>query len=131
MLAFLRQFRLLGADLHLLQTRQLTQPGVEHIVGLDLVEAEGGHQRRLGLVLGADDADHLVDVEESDQQALQQMQPAQHLVEAVLEAPGHRLGAEAKPGGEDLPQVHDPRPAVQADEVHVDPVGALQVGGGE
>ena len=131
MFPFLRQFRLLGADLHLLQACQLAQPGVEHIVGLDLVQTKGGHERRLGLVLGADDADHLVDIEEGDQQPLQQMQPAQHLVEPVLEAAGDRRLAETQPGGEDLLEVHDPRPAVQANEVHIDPIGALQVGGGE
>ena len=54
----------------------------------------------------------------------------QDLVEAVLEAAAHRLVAESQPGLEDALEVIDARPAVEADEVEVDPVGALQVGGG-
>ena len=77
---------LLAADLHLLQPRQLAQLGFEDVVGLLLAQLEARHQHRLGLVLAADDADHLVQVEERDQQAFQQVQAALDLVEAVVEA---------------------------------------------
>ena len=65
---------MLAADLHLFQSRQLAQAGVKHGVGLDLAQGEGGDQLRLRLVLEADDADHLVEVQVDDQQAFQDMQ---------------------------------------------------------
>ena len=82
------QLVLLAADLHFLQARQLAQPGLEDVVGLLLAELEARHQHRLGLVLGADDADHLVEVEEGDQQAFQQVQAALDLVQAVVAGGG-------------------------------------------
>ncbi len=122
---------LLGADLHLLQPRQLPQLGVQHVVGLHLGEIETLHEHRPGLVLGADDADHLVDVEVGDEQPFQKVQAVQHLVQPVLQAPAHGGGAELQPLLQDLAQVLDPGTAVETDEVQVDPVAPFQVGGGE
>src|SRR3546814_1549808 len=79
----------------------------------------------------ADDADDLVQVEEGDQQAFEQVQAALDLLQPVVEAPGDRVGAERQPLGQDRLEVLDLRPAVEADDVEVDPVAALQVGGGE
>jgi hypothetical protein len=84
-LAFLRQFVLLAADLHFLQSRELLEPGVEDVVGLVLAQREARDQRGPGIVLGADDADHFVQIEEGDQQAVEQVQAAFDFLQAVLE----------------------------------------------
>ena len=54
-----------------------------------------------------------------------------NLFQTVLQAPSHRLGTVLQPLLQDSLEVHDPGPAVSADHVHVDPVTALQVRGGE
>src|SRR3546814_8200476 len=63
------QLGLLAADLHFLEPRELAQPGLEDVVGLLLAELEALHEDGLGLVLAADDADHLVEVEERDRKS--------------------------------------------------------------
>src|SRR5690606_42087958 len=50
-------------------------------------DLEGLHQDRLRLILGADDPDHLVDVEIGDQIAAQDLQPVLDLLLAVVRAP--------------------------------------------
>ncbi len=129
--AFGGQFVLLAADFHFLQPRQLAQLGVEDVVGLILGQLEPRNQRGLGLILGADDADDLVQVEERDQQAFQQVQAAIDLLQPVLEPAGDGFVAEAEPFGQQHLQVLDLRTPVQADDVEVDPVALFQVGGGE
>jgi hypothetical protein len=62
------QLLLLAADLHLLQLVQEAQFQLEDVFGLRIGKREALHQHRLRLVLGADDADHLVDVEIGDEQ---------------------------------------------------------------
>src|SRR3546814_2656553 len=86
---------------------QLFQLGLEDVLGLFVGQVEARDQRRLGLVLGADDADHFVQVEEGDQQAFQQVQAALHLFQPVVEAPGDRVGAERQPLGQDRLEVLD------------------------
>ena len=66
--------------------RRRAQAGVEDGVGLDFGELEAGHQGGLRLVLLADDADHLVEVEIDDEQAAQDLQAAVDLAEAVAGA---------------------------------------------
>ncbi len=58
-----------AAELHLLEPAQAAQPRVEDVVGLHLGQREARDQRGLRLVLLADDADHLVEVEVDDQHA--------------------------------------------------------------
>ena len=128
---FLGQSILLATDLHLFQTRQLTQAGVEDVVSLVVAEAETGHQHLLGLLLGADDVDHFIEVEEGDQQAVQQVQTALDFIQAVLQAAAYGADAEGQPLAQQGAQVLQLRLAVQADDVDVDPVGAFQLGGGE
>ena len=53
------------------------------------------------------------------------------LLEAVLQAARHGAGAELQPLAEDLLQVHHPRPAIEPDDVEIDAVAALEVGGRE
>ena len=75
---------LLLADLHLLELGEVAQAGVEDLLGLLVRELEALHQHRLRLILAADDADHLVEIEEGDQQAIEDVQAPGDLVEAVL-----------------------------------------------
>ena len=93
--ALLFELVALGVDLHFLQSRQLAQPGFEDVVGLLLAEPEARHQHGLGLVLGAHDADHLIEVEVGDAQAFEQVQAALDLGQAMVEPAGDRAGAEA------------------------------------
>src|SRR5690606_23322896 len=78
-----------------------------------------------------DDLDHLIQIEEGDQQTVQQVQTGQHLVQPVLQAPPYRGDAEAQPLADQRMQPLYRRTAIGADDVHVDPVAAFQIGGGE
>ncbi len=75
--------------------------------------------------------DHFVQVEEGHQQAFQQVQALLHLVQAELQAAAHGADAVDQPFAEQGAQVFHLRLAIQADDVAVDPVAGLQVGGGE
>ena len=66
---------MLGADFHFLELAQGAQAHVEDRVGLDLGELERLHQRRLGLILGADDLDDLVEVQIDGEIAFQHLEP--------------------------------------------------------
>ena len=87
------------------------------------------HQHGLRLVLGADDLDHLVEVEIGDQIAFQHFQPLLDLLQAVLgAAPQHDA-----PMVEPLPQAprRAPSPAAPAalqQHVHVERDAAFQLG---
>ena len=131
LLALSRERLLLLADSHLLEPGQMPQARVEDLLGLLIGELEALHQQRLGLVLAADDTDHLVQIEEGDEQAIEDVQPLADLVQAVLQAARDGRGAEFEPLAQDLLQAHHPRAAVERDDVEIDAVVALQVGGGE
>ena len=62
----------------------MAQAQLQDGFGLRIAEAEARHERRLGLVLGANDADDLVDVQEGDQEAFEHVQPRLDAVQAVL-----------------------------------------------
>ena len=78
---------MLAPQLHLFQLGELAQAGVEDGVGLSVGEREGLDQPRLRLLLEADDADHLVQVEEDDEEAFEDVQPVGDLAEAPVGAP--------------------------------------------
>ncbi len=122
---------LLLADLQLLELRQVPQPRVEDLLGLLVRELEALHQHRLRLVLAADDADHLIEIEEGDEQAIEDVQPLRHLLQAVLQAPRDGGGTKLEPLGEDLLQSHHARTAVEGNDVEIDAVVALEIGGHE
>ena len=86
----------LGFELDAAQPGEASQLQVEDVVGLGLRELEGLDQPVPGLggiVGGADDRDHVVDVEHRQQQALDQVQPLVGLAQLVLGAPGGDLEA--------------------------------------
>ena len=122
-----REFLELLLDRHLFQTRQLTQPGVEDEIGLDLGQAEVRDQDGLGLFLLANDADHLVDVEEDDAQAFQQVQPLLDPCDPPLRPAVQNLAAVIQEGPQAGLQPHDPRGAVCIQHVHVDREAHFQI----
>ncbi len=129
--AFLLECVAFGIDLHFFEPRELAQFRFEDVVGLLVAEPEARDENRPGFVFRAHDADHLVEVEVRDVQAFEQVQAPFDLVEAVAQAAFHGRMAEAQPFLENLAQVLDLRPAVEADHVEVDPVAAFQVGARE
>ena len=70
----LGELLLLVADLHFLELGEMAQLGFEDRLGLDLGELEALHEHGLRLVLAADDADHLVEIEIRRQQAIEDVQ---------------------------------------------------------
>src|SRR5579862_3947241 len=83
------------------------------------------------IILASADADHLIEIQERDQQAIQDVQSTVDLVEPELQATGHGGGAKLQPAAEDLAQAHDLRAAIQPDDVQIHTVAALKIGGGE
>jgi len=92
--------------LHLFELRQVAQTCVEDLLGLLIREPEALHQHRLRLILAADDADHLIEVQERDGEAVENVQPARHFLQTMLQAPGDGRGAELKPLAQHLLQAH-------------------------
>ena len=71
LLALALQLLQLGLDLDAFEARELPQPDLQDVLGLHLGQLELLHQLGLGLVRIADDLDHLVDVEEDDDAAFE------------------------------------------------------------
>jgi hypothetical protein len=85
-------------------------------------------QRRLGLVGVADDADHLVDVQQHQLPALEHVDAVEHLAQAVLGALLHGDLAEGDPLDQHLAQRLRHRAAVEPDHRQVDRRAGLQAG---
>ncbi len=131
LVALFRQLVLFGAQLEFFELGQVAEFELEDRLGLGLGDIETLHHHPARLFLGADDLDHLVDVEVGDEQTFEDVQAGQHLVETILQAAAHRLTAEAQPLGEDGLEIFHLGPVVQTQDVEVDPVVLLQVRGGE
>ena len=133
------QLRLLGAqavalgpERHLLEPAQAAQPHVEDRLGLRLVEARApapvlGHERGLGVVLGADDRDHPVEVEEGHDEALEHLEPLGDLAQPVARAPQEHLAPVVEEGAQDLAQRGDLGRAPVDQHVHVEGKAHLEV----
>ncbi len=67
----------------LLELAQIAQAHVEDGFGLAVVELEGRHQLGLGLVLLADDADHLIEIEIRDAVGFEDFEAILDLAETV------------------------------------------------
>ena len=107
----------------------MTQLGIENGIRLDFRERKALHQHRLGLILATDDANHLIKVQVRREQALEDVQPGEHLLETPVEPASHRADAKLQPLAEDLAQPHDFRPTVEADHVEIDAVITLKIRG--
>ncbi len=122
---------MLGADLDLLQLAQGAQPHVEDRLGLHVGELEPRDQLGLGLVLIADDADHLIEVEIGDQIAAEHLEPVVDLPEAMLGAPLQHHLAMLQPFGQRLGKPHHHRHLAAAEHVHVERNAHFQLGQAE
>ncbi len=115
-----RQPVALGLQLDAVELGQAAQRRVEDVLGLDLRQAEAPDQRLLGLrrvLAGADEPDDLVDVDQRDEQALDQVQPVAPLAAPELAAPPHHLEAVVDVDLKQLAQAH--RQRLPVDERHV------------
>ena len=81
------------------------------------------------MLFSTDDMDDFIQIEESNQQTVQQVQTGQDLIQAVLQAATHRGNTEPQPLTQHAPEILHRRLAVSTDDVHVDPVAVLQIGG--
>ena len=116
------------ADSDLVELAQTPQPHVEDGLGLQFGKLEAFHQRRLGVVLVADDLDHRVEIGVDHQIAAEDFQPPRDLLQTVLGAAHQNFVAVVEESLQDLAQVHDPRRALTVQNIHVERDAALQLG---
>ena len=128
---FLGQRGMFAADFHFLQLAQGPQAHVEDGVGLVLVQLERLHQHGARFVLGADDLDDLVQVEEGGQIAFQHFHAAGDLFQPVGAAALQHFAAMGGKGGQDFLQAHHARDKALVQHVHVQRNARFQVGRAE
>ena len=129
--AFCFQLILLTTDFELFQLGQIAQANIQDGFGLNVGNAKAFHHHRLGFILGADNMNHLIDIEVGNQQAFQDMQAVQHFIQAILQTPAHGGDPELQPLAEHIVQALHTGPAIVADYIKIDAIGTFQVGGGE
>ena len=118
---------MLAPQLHLFQLRQLAQTGVQNGVSLSLRDREEIDQLGLGLILEPDDTDHLVEVEEDDQQAVQDMEARLDLAETPAGAPLIDLTAMVEESEQRRLQPHDAGCRRLVENVHIDREAILEI----
>ena len=118
----------LPADLHLLELAQAAQAHVEDRFGLAVGQREFRHHHWLGLVLGADDLDHPVEVEVGDQEAVEQLEPVVDLADPHLAAADQHLDLEREPCGQRLLEAHHPWRPGCVEHVEVEREADLEIG---
>ena len=116
------------ADLDLLELAQGAQAHVEDRLGLDVGQLEAAHQLRLRLVLVADDADDLVDVEIGDQEAAEDFQPPLDLAEPMARAADQHVLAVVQPFLQHVAQRQDVGHPALRQHVHVERNARLEIG---
>jgi hypothetical protein len=104
------------------------QAQVQDGVGLHLSQLEALDQLGLGVVLEADDADHLVEVEVGDQVAVQHLQAVLDLLQAELRAPHQDDLAVLQPLLQHVAQRQHARNLAAGQHVHVEREAHLQLG---
>ena len=119
---------MLLADLKLLQLAQIAQAHVEDGFGLDIRQLPAGDHHLLGLILLADDADDLVDVEVCDQQAAEDFQPPLDLRQPVARAADQNFLAMLQPLDEDALERQHVRHLAARQDVHVEREAAFELG---
>ena len=116
------------ADLEFLELAQGAQAHVEDGFGLIVGQRPAGHHDLLGLVLLADDADHLVDVEVGDQIAAEDFEALLDLAEPMLRAADQHVLAVLQPFGEHALQREHVRHLAARQHVHVERKARLELG---
>ena len=91
------------------QAPQLAQAHVEDGFRLHLGQVELFHHQLFGVILFADDADDLIQVEESDEETAEDFQAPFDLLQAVLGTPHQDDLAVVEVGLQHIAQVHHPR----------------------
>ena len=114
-----------------LQACQLAQADLQDVLGLPLGQPEGLHQRGLGLIRFADDADDLVDVEQHQLPPFKDMDAVLDLAQAVGAAPAHGMQPEVDPLLQDLSERLLARPLVLTQHHQVDGHRGFQTGAGQ
>ncbi len=122
---------MLAANLDFLQLAQGAQPHVEDRLGLHIGEHEAPNQFGLRLVLLADDANHLVQVEIGDEIAFQHFQPVLDLAQPMFGAALQHHLAVRQPFGQRLGQAQHHRHLPTAEHVHVQRDARFEVGEAE
>ena len=117
----------LAADFELLQPPQTAQPHVEDRLGLPVGQAEFRDHHLLGLVLGADDLDHPIEVEIRDQVAIEQLDPVGDLAEAMPRAPVEHDELMLHPRLQRPAQRHDARRPLLVEHVEVEADARFEV----
>ena len=74
-LQFLAECFVLALDFHLFQAAQAAQPHVQNGLGLHVGQLEHPDQPSLGVVLLANDPDHLVQIQENLKETIKDLQP--------------------------------------------------------
>ena len=128
-LVFQRLQFLLDADG--LQPGQLAQADFQNVLGLPFGQPERLHQRRSGLIRFADDADHLVDVQQHQLPAFQDVDAVLHLAQPVCTAATHRVQPEIDPFLQDVGQCLLARAPVPPQHHQVDRHRGFQAGAGQ
>ena len=119
----------LALQLHLLEPAQAAQPRIEDVVDLHLAQLEGFSQNLLWIVLLADDADDLVEVEEHDEHAGEHLEPVLDLAQTVARAAHQHVTAVIEPLAQRLLQRDDLRDHAVDEHVHVHREAGFQLAG--
>ena len=118
----------LGPKFYFFDAGQRPQPEVQDGVGLHLRQLERLHEFLLRLVLVADDADHLVQVEEGDQIAVEHLEPVADFLQPEFGAPDQHLLAVFEPVLEDIAQRQHGRNLARRQHVHVEAETGFELG---
>ena len=107
------------------QTRQLTQANFKNVFSLALAKLKAVHQGLLRLITLANDGNHLVDVEQHQLTAFQNMDTVHHLAQAMLGAANNGLLTECDPLRNHLAQRFLHWLAINTHRGHVDGRGCF------
>ena len=116
------------ADFEFLELAQVLQAHVEDGLGLHVGDGEALHQHGLGLILGADDVDDLVEVQIGDEETAEDLQPLLDLGEAVLRAANEHVLLVVEPLDENVLQAEHVGDRALGEHVHVEGDAALELG---
>ena len=114
--------------MHFFQLAQRAQTHVEDRFCLPVGQAKLGHHHWLGFVLGADNLDHPVEIEEGDDIALDQFQPPRDLVKPMLRAALQNLKLRTRPMLEQLFEAHHHRRSGRIEHVHIEREARFHIG---
>ena len=124
----LAQAVVLGLDLDFLELAQRPEAHVEDGFRLHVAELENPHQLGLRLILLADDADHLVEVQVGDEVAAQHLEPVLDVLDAMLGAADEHDLAVVEPLGQHVADREHVRHLPLREHVHIEGHAHLELG---